>query len=799
VDAEGAMPVTVITREELETSGATSVSEVLRNVTFSAVGNFRPVSGSSAQSVAEIDLKGLGGGRTLVLVDGRRLPKAPSTATAADINTIPLGAVERIEILTDGASAIYGSDAMAGVVNIITRKDFEGIQFSGGYTDPSLAGGERREGSVIFGTSGKIGRIVAGMSYNSREAVFDRDRVWGSIKGSSVYSNNYYTPTKGYFAVPNGCTDNDFRILPNGRCGFDFNSRSAIDASVENTSLFAKGEFKINQDWSIYANASVSRVQSFGRYAPVPGVDGKGNPITIAAGSPNNIAAQVDPANLGKEVYLFHRFEAAGNRDNTVDNNVYDLLLGTQGSVGKVAIDAGGRWTDSQFSNIGRNYIVLPLAEQFINSGAYNIFKPSTNSPDVLNAIKTTTSRNSYFQIAEIYGTATVPIFKMAGGDAQLLVGADRRIEKYQDQYDSLSEAGVVLGSSGNSAGGGRGVGAMYTEAVLPVSKDLEASLAARREDYADYGSNTVPKATLRWKIQRNLMLRASLGKGFAAPSLDKLTSKDSYSAEDVYDPRTYIAFGGDPARASNDQVQASTIIKANPSLKAETSRNASFGAVWDVSDNFSLRADYWKIDINNRIAYISAQDIIDRSNGDDPRPIPAGLSISRRPTDGSISLITAGYANEGNIETRGIDLTARAAYKIAGMQINHRLLASKTQSYTVDGSESVGALGFPELRANLATRLGINPKLSMFWYANHIGANGPEDTARRMRARTTHDVQLIWDTPMKGGRVSVGVVNLTGYSPRGADLITYQNRPYNMYLYDSYGRQPYVRFTQRF
>jgi len=123
-DIEGSLPVTTISREELQASGSVTVAEFMRTSTFSSAGNFRPQSGSSAQSFAGIDLRGLGSNRTLVLIDGRRLPKAPNVGDSADLNTVPMAAVERIEILTDGASAIYGSDAIGGVVNIITRKDW---------------------------------------------------------------------------------------------------------------------------------------------------------------------------------------------------------------------------------------------------------------------------------------------------------------------------------------------------------------------------------------------------------------------------------------------------------------------------------------------------------------------------------------------------------------------------------------------------------------------------------------------------------------------------------------------------
>lgn len=797
VDAEGAVPVTVITREQIESSGVTSVAEVMRNVTFAAAGNFRPQSGSSAQAWASIDLKGLGSGRTLVLIDGRRAPKGPMVATAADMNSIPLGAVERIEILTDGASAVYGSDAIAGVVNIITRKDFEGFQYSFGYTNPSNPGGERREGSVLFGTSGKDGRVLAGISYNERGMVYTRDRVWGTDKGVSSYGNNYVT-SKGLIAVPGACTDKDFWLTSSNTCSFDFNSRAADEAQIKNASLFARGEYKVNKDWSLYANTGVTRVESFGRYAPTPGA------VVLSATSPNNIASQVDPSLAGKSVTLRHRFAAAGNRDTNTDSNIYDMLLGTQGQIGSVAIDAGFRWTDYQYLELGRNYIVTAIATQFMNSGAYNIFKPSANSADVLNSIKATIGRDSNFKIAEVYGTATVPLMKMAGGQVQLLLGGERRFEQYQDQYDSLSEGGQILGSAGNSAGGTRGVTSMFSEALLPVASGVEVSLAARHENYSDYGSSNAPKASLRWKLNNNLLLRGSVGAGFAAPSLDKITQKESFSAESVIDPRTYIAFGGAASQASTRQVQVDTYYIANPKLAAEKSKNLSLGFVWDVVPQLSIKADVWKIDVSDKIAQITAQGIINRSNGTDPRAIPAGLGVTRNAVTGAIERIQAGYGNEGEIGLRGVDLTATARYKLLGKDIDQRLTWSRMNSYVDDGDELAGTAGLPKDRVVLSTKIPVMPKMDFFWYANYIGPHGDAEAGTRYSGHTSQDVQLIWDTPIKGGRVSVGVVNLTGWYPckdgiGSANCIPYDGRNFNFYLYDSYGRQPYVRFTQRF
>ena len=190
-DVEGALPITVINRAQIDASGEISVADYLRATTFNSFGSIRPQSGSSAQATAGIGLRGLGEGRTLVLIDGRRAPVAAATGTFQDINAIPLAAVERIEILSDGASAIYGSDAIGGVVNIITRKDFNGAEFSYGRGMPSRAGGDTENASIIFGASSDRGRVLAGISMNDRDIVFQRDREW-SNGGASSFSNELY-------------------------------------------------------------------------------------------------------------------------------------------------------------------------------------------------------------------------------------------------------------------------------------------------------------------------------------------------------------------------------------------------------------------------------------------------------------------------------------------------------------------------------------------------------------------------------------------------------------------------------
>lgn len=782
VDAEGALPVTTYTREDLEATGVTTVAEFVRTMPFAQAGNFRPQSGSSWAGFAGADLRGLGGERTLILLDGKRLPKAAQVGSASDMNTIPMAAIERVEVLLDGASAIYGSDAIGGVINFITRKDFQGAEFSVGYTDPVTAGGSKREFSAVLGLSGEKGRIIGGFTNTKRGMVFTNQRPWGATRGATPYGNNAYVLSTGAYVPlpgPAGTCESigaNFYTDGTGLCSFDFNRVAADEQEIENQAVFVRGEYQFARDWSVFMNSSVSRVDSFGRYAPVPGA------VFLDTDSPANP--------LGEPIYLLHRYAAAGNRDDYATTNLYDFGAGVKGTIGKVDVEAGARVTESVFRRLGYNYIVRALAAEAINSGAYVPTDPYSASPDVLNAIKATISRDAVFNVKEIYANASTPLFKMGGGDAALFVGIEHREEKYKDQYDSLSEAGEILGSAGNSAGGNRKVSSVAGEVLFPISKALEATLSARYEEYSDYGSDFSPKASIRFKPMQNVVLRASIGQGFRAPSLDILTQKTTFSAESIEDARTCAVLP-----CTDGTIQRDTYFTANPSLSSEKSDQFSFGAAWDVTPNVSVKADYWNVKIKDVIGTVTAQEIVDRDNGDDPRAIPAGLGLTRSPTTGAITQILAGYANEGTIKTSGIDISVDLRWGAGNIgKFRHNLAYSHMLEYKQDGDELAGTQGLPEDRFVLANNWTRGP-FDVTWNLNYIGKNGTG--TRTTKEYITHDLQLNW-TPsyIKGAKLTVGVLNLTDERPQ---LIRYDGRNFNFYLYDSYGRQPYVRYTQTF
>lgn len=795
-DIEGALPVTVIDRESIEFSGQTSVADLLRETTFNSFGSFRPQSGSSAQSFAGLSLRGLGEGRTLILIDGRRAPMAPNVGSAQDLNAIPIAAVERIEILSDGASAIYGTDAIGGVVNIVTRQDFSGAEFMYGFSDPEEPGGDTREASAVLGIAGDRGRIMAGVGMNDRDIIFQRDRPW-STGGASVFSNNYQqspvlgdwyiNPTHGLAVPGDGCTGPSF-FVNGGACFYDFTSQAADEAEIKNRSFFARASYDINRDWQTYLNASVSRVKSFGRYAPVPSSPWPGGAPYLPAGSPNHPATPPSEGGLnpvwedfqdvaGQDLWFLHRFAALGPRDAYIDNNVYDVDAGVNGRIGNWDLNAGFRHAESKFYDFGENYVVGGLAQTAITNGDYNIYDPFSVTDDVANSMISVINRRSEFKYRELYAQASTDLWEMSGGPVGFAFGVEYRDEIYADLYDHLSEGGQIVGSAGNSAAGSRDVTAGFFEFLFPVLDNLEINLAGRYDDYSDYGSDFSPKISFRYQPMDNLTLRASYGEGFSAPSLDILTQRPSFSAAGVFHEPT-AEFLGTPG----ENVQIQTYSIANPNLESEQSEQFSLGVAYEPLDWLNFSLDYYNISLENTIASISAQTIVNCLEGTTTN-CPPGLSMfdpAQSFPDESLGLGMAfgpagnivwgqtGFANRGTVDTDGIDANLRTNFDFgAGGRLENELQVGYVLSYEVnDSGNIIGEYGLPEIRAQLNNRWTMGD-FAVAWNIKYI--DGQDDTAASPDVSTpswtTHDLQANWFAPWNG-RITLGVVNVGNKMP---------------------------------
>ncbi|WMS86549.1 TonB-dependent receptor plug domain-containing protein [Pleionea litopenaei] len=842
-DVEGALPVTVIDRETIEMSGEVSVSDLVRNTTFNSFGSFRPQSGSSAQSFAGLSLRGLGESRTLILIDGRRAPSSPDTGQGQDLNSIPLAAVERIEILTDGASAVYGSDAIGGVVNIVTRKDFEGVQLSIEESKTKQEGGDTSTGSAIFGASSGKARMTGGISFNKRDIIFARDREWSS-GGYSTFSNNFRSATPapgtvygytdgGFLAnpdrgsqVPGACDElgNGFTTLGSStRCYYEYSLVSADEAASNNQALFLRGDYEVNADWTIYMNSSVSRSTSFGRYAPVPSSPWPGGAIFISTTSPNHPAnrgiAGYDPA---EPLFLRHRFAALGTRDANTEKNTYDLNIGAEATIGNFDIDFGARSTESKFIELGKNYVVGGLAQAAIESGAYDIYDPFNVDRAVLDSLIATISRDSGTRITEWYANASTELFEMDGGMASIAFGFETRKEEYYDIYDTLSSSGQIVGSAGNSAGGDRDVDAFFIEANFPVLDNLEIGFAARNDSYSDYGSDTSPKLSVRYQPLDELTVRASYGQGFRAPTLDIVTAQPQFSAEGANDPQTCIANG----LAASCQLQLTTWQIANPNIESEQSDQYSFGFAYQPADWLNMTLDYWNIEVDGRVAYIGTARMINCLGANPTGLCPSGLSalptnvnppvssnglgLARDAVTGAIIYAQSGYTNLGTIEGNGIDFNTQADFDFGDMgSLKTNLQVSYMLEQSTDGGESyVHTASAPRYRAMLSNVWSYGDfsvvlnnsyidETTSTWQDQYAPAYASYGYSAAVNSWLTHDLQVNWNTPWDG-KVTVGVDNLADERP-ALDALHPSGRGYDMGLYDAYGRKTYVRYTQSF
>ena len=245
------------------------------------------------------------------------------------------------------------------------------------------------------------------------------------------------------------------------------------------------------------------------------------------------------------------------------------------------------------------------LAQQSITSGDYNIYDPFAGNPAAL-GMTTTTSRDMFSKIKEFYASAAFDMFEMGGGTSAMVVGAEYREEQFQNQYDLLSAAGQVAGSSGASSAGERDVTAVYAEMLFPIADSFEINLAARHDRYSDYGSDTSPKISMRWQPLDTLTIRGSYGEGFRAPALDILSAAASFSASFITHPATCLSQG----LAANCSTQINEWRIANPNLESENSEQFGLGVVWDATDWMNVSLDYYDIEITNQIAFIGTESI---------------------------------------------------------------------------------------------------------------------------------------------------------------------------------------------
>ena len=648
----GAQPVIVIDQESIARSGELTISDVLRELPINIAGSNYERSGSAAGGTSTVSLRGLGSSRTLVLIDGRRVPGNPKTGgVAANLNLLPTAALERVEVLADGASAVYGSDAIGGVINLITKKDYNGMTISATVSQPDLDGGEEESFSIVGGLSNDDSRIMWSYEHQQRDIIYMTDRSYtggqaptdgdlGTARRISTYAWNYilqedsvmYPHLKKGQMLPAAECPGDSRFVENGTiytdgtsgavgglindyaCAFDYTQIMAQNAGKNFDAFTLNYDKDIAGDMNIYSSFIISRSETFGRYAP---------PAAFVADFPAGLANVVVPAEgdrpeqviMGLDAItdLRKRFIEIGPRASWRTDWGGNAVIGLKGQIADYSWDLSYQFNKTDYDTYECCYLQSPeyteAATAFSPSGS-GTFKDQTNlfHPDVVAYYTASPSQTAMTAFKSLEYTIGGPLKIVPNTD--FIAGIQDAEYRYENLFDKQSEVGNVGGSSGNSDGTSRSYTAMFVETKTGVMDGRgEIQLAVRNDDYSDFGTNTSYTVKGLFEVMEGLTLRASFGTGFRAPDLGSLVANTTFSAEYHYDYVFCEAQG--TSRDDCRELQVDTYISANPNLGPEESESTNFGIIYEKG-NHSIAVDFFETEIDKLVTSITVQDIID-------------------------------------------------------------------------------------------------------------------------------------------------------------------------------------------
>ncbi|MDB5959511.1 MAG: hypothetical protein JWP59_805, partial [Massilia sp.] len=699
--SETALPVQVLRREDIDKSGVTTAAELLKTISA----NTAPLSdgasitdGTSGQrGFNGANLRGLGVSSTLVLLNGRRLANfaSPGDNAGVDLNNIPAGAIARVEILKDGASAIYGTDAIGGVINFITRKDYTGVDLNASVAGTQDGGAGKRTASIsagygslstdrfnVFGTLDvqKLGRL------RSSQRDFIKERPLATTLPAQMSSNTYpanvdissaqrnaliaagllpagATRTRINPSAP-GCNPPATVYAPDGpggplACGYDYMQDTEIYPESSKVGFVGRATFQLNNDTQLYAELVQSRTES--RYVLSPNPQRiRDLPVSLL---PASYAAALSRPGLPTTFSgIRYRMTEAGNRSNEVTSDAQRIVLGANGNLAGWDYDIGlARAQNKAVDKYVDGYVLYDQFEAGVRSGLINPFGPSSQAGrDLINSIKVNdNARNSKGIATSIDGKVSKALANLEGGELAMALGFEVRRENTTFAASPLLMSNNVAGDRDSTLTSGtpvdltatddsRRVHSVFAEINAPFTKEVEMQLAVRHDRYSEVGSTTNPKVGLRWQPTQSVVLRGSAGTGFRAPSLSDLKRPVIFgtAAGFLTDPQCVAS--GETIDTCTDQYPVER--RSNPNLQPEKSRQFSLGGVYAPNRQLSASLDYWNIRKTNVISTLGEQIIVDN-------PAKYNGTYIQRDEDGFITSILLQKENQGRLNTAGFDI----------------------------------------------------------------------------------------------------------------------------------------------
>jgi iron complex outermembrane receptor protein len=718
-DTETPSPVQVITAAEMKNSGYTSVADVLQHITANGAGTLsQNFEAGFAAGGAGISLRGLNDNATLVLIDGHRMAPYPladdGSRSFVDISNIPFDTVERIEILKDGASAVYGSDAMAGVVNVILKKNLVGTTITAEGGRATEGGGTTQHVAVTHGMGDldKDGyNAYFSAEYRHQDPILYNQRlgdgVWqdldmsgygGANKATGVITPQSTAPLtlSPYFLNPNvtrvvgannsaafgfipGSACSSYSQLASGGCAYNDPTKQ-IQPATHNLNLLGSFTKDLGNGWQANVKASMfeSRVQlpqgltDFQTSYPAQLEMMSGVPPFYVAGTaiPQILVPANYPGNtLGVAAYLRGPIPNAPVRNITTDSKAYRLVADVTGSVGGWDIDASVGYTRNNLDRESTGNLDVPAMNAALNRtvNPYSIYGVNT-AADMAAIFKNVSSFDtSELDFAEL--NASHPFFKLPGGDFVLSVGT----EVFHTKLSAPAMPDADGYTNGAYAFGSETATSAHLEFVAPVLKNLEIDGAVRYDHYSLAGNATTPKLAFKYTPTDWLAVRGTLSKGFRAPGPAENGNAASSggvgnASDPVLCPSGYLANGLYPKGTVITSCNQSLIglTTTNPNLQPETSVSGTFGLILEPVKGWSTALDFYQITVNDQI-------VGGPLSGTPVRNTPLtetcadgnGGTYQCTPSVGMIAYYPATPINANSTRTRGVELDSRYRFNL--------------------------------------------------------------------------------------------------------------------------------------
>ena len=787
--AAGVAPVAVIDRAEIERSGRKNVYDLLRGLTNpNNLGLNRPTV--------------VGTDNAVYLVNGRRVP---DPASFYALESLPISAVERIEILADSAAALHGGEAIGGAINIVLRRDVEGVEVQASVEHPTDPGGESRHASALWGGALGDGHVVVGADVFHRGEVRSADRdfsrsAWtpgGSFIGTvgvTEDGNTVYVPTRGfnqngdlvtYIEDAEGlsiaralgdCRGGSYTGVlgaPGGTagtgCGYALADSQWQRSRFERQSVFAGLDQPLGAVADLYADARAARGEIEGRSAPV--ADKISLDLTQALW--NDLSTDLRPnapdfTVLPDSIDVGHTFAGHGTRDSRTDIEDYDLTVGVGGRfAGGTGYDSHLRYYREEIEVNTDGYVHKSGIEQAVENGDYDLLNPLSRDSAHLAAIRSTELRQrrdggteTKTVRASLDGTALA----LPGGPLRWAVGAEvedeqvwRRIAIRDHTGRSYTDTDALGVSAATDYDVERRRRATFMEVSLPLLSDWEVSLAGRRDGYDDVDSTLSRRLASRYRLSEGVSLRGSWNEGGTPPHPALLVLPQTSIPFRVCDTRNHAG-----SLSTCDRTVTLIAIGGNPSLEPSENDSVSYGVAAEAGP-LSFSADRFRIRVVGEPGVMPPQVLVDREAAG--QALPPGAAVIR--SGGTIERVIAPLVNTGERRVSGIDLRAGAAWEAdwAAMNLDLRWLRITRYEVWTAGELDPGDHSRDRVHAALRASRG---DLTAQWSLHAVsGRRNAADTGR-YRSWMGHDATVTWrDAFGIGGMdLSGGILNVANRGP---------------------------------